>query len=97
MASLYLTDILRRNGIDPQEVKLLRHALNDSGFKDCYYKGMIKEYTQQQKRGFADGYKYWIIFISDKGTHCKFYECYKVIGSKPDALENMPAFFPHPE
>ncbi len=97
MASLYLTDILRRNEIDPQEVKLIRHAISDKGVRDCYYKGMIKEYTQQQDKGFSDGFKYWIVFISDKGTYCKFYACYKIMGSKPDTIENMPMNFPYPD
>ncbi len=97
MASLFLSDILRHNEIDPQEVKLIRHALSDEGFRDCYNKGMIKEYTQQQKSGFSNGYKYWIVFISDTGTYCKFFACYKVIGSTPDTIENMPVNFPHPE
>jgi hypothetical protein len=97
MASLFLSDILRRNQIDAQDVKLIRHALSHDGFKECYNKAMIKEYTQQQDQGFSDGFKYWIVFISDKGTHCKFYNCYKVIGSKPDTINNMPENFPHPE
>ncbi len=97
MSLLYLTDILLRNGIDPHEVKLIRHALSDDGFRDCYNKGMTKEYTQQQKKGFSDGFKYWIVFISDKGTHCRFFACYKILGSKPDTIENMPMNFLHPE
>lgn len=97
MASLYLTDILRRNEIDPEKVRLIRHALSDKSFRDCYNKGMIKEYTQQQDKGFSDGFKYWIVFISDKGTNCKFYACYKIMGSKPDTIENMPKNFPYPD
>jgi hypothetical protein len=97
VTSIYLSDILKRNGIDPNNVKLIRHALSDKGFRDCYNKGMIKEYTQQQDRGFSDGMEYWLVFISDKGTLSNFFACYRVLGSKPDTIDNVFENFPHPE
>ena len=33
MALLYLSDILKRNGFDPNRVKLIRHSLKDGDFK----------------------------------------------------------------
>ena len=33
MISLYLSDILKRAGLDIKKVKLIRHALSDKGLK----------------------------------------------------------------
>ena len=49
MAVLYFSDILRKVDIDPKKVKLIRHALTDSGFRDCYQQNMVLEYTRRQK------------------------------------------------
>lgn len=41
MQLLYLSDILRRAGLDITKVKLIRHALSDKGFYECYKAGMV--------------------------------------------------------
>ena len=41
MAILCFSDILQKAGLDPAKVKLIRHALTDKGFKECYDKGMV--------------------------------------------------------
>ena len=52
MSLLFLTDIINRIGIDPKEVKLIRHAYSHKLFKQYYEMGMIEEYTRHQKRDF---------------------------------------------
>lgn len=58
MAILYFSDVLNKVGLDPRKVKLICHALTDKGFRDCYDKNMILEYTRLQKRGFSKDYNY---------------------------------------
>ena len=96
MSLLYLSDILRRTGIELNKVKLIRHVLSDREFRKCYESGFVKEYTQIQKVGFSSNYEYWIVFISDKGTSCKLYACYKVNGWRPNTSELIPNDFPYP-
>ena len=97
MAILTFSDVLEKVGLDPIRVKLIRHALSDKGFKKCYDKDMVLEYTCQQKTGFSQNYDYWCIFISDKSTHAKFWGCYKVLGYIPDTPDAIPEGFPLPE
>ena len=97
MVSLYLSDILKRVGLDIKKVKLIRHALSDKGFKSCYDLGFIKEYTQIQNKGFARGFEYWITFISDKGTSAKLEGVYKVKSVSDVPISPQPEGFPLPE
>lgn len=97
MAILYFSDVLKKVGLDPSKVKLIRHALTDKGFRDCFEKNMVWEYTRQQKNGFSKGYDYWCVFISGKGTLAKLFACYKVGRCVPDTPDVMPQGFPHPE
>lgn len=97
MAILYFSDVLKKAGLDPAKVKLIRHALVHERFKSCYDKDMVLEYTRRQENGFSKGYDYWCVFISDKGTLAKLYACYKVGASVPDTPDVIPAGFPHPE
>lgn len=46
MAILNFSDVLKKVGLDPKEVKLIRHALSDKRFRECYKAGMVYEYTQ---------------------------------------------------
>ena len=84
MAILNFSDVLKNVGLDPKDVKLIRHALSDERFRECYKAGMAHEYTQHQKDGFSKGYSYWITFISDGGTYARLHSCYRVNGSVPD-------------
>lgn len=90
MNYLFLTDIIKRAGINPKEVKLIRHALSDKKCKKHYDEGKIKEYTQHQRKGFSDGYKYWMVFISDGGELARLEGFYKVLNEVPDIPENKP-------
>lgn len=36
MAIFYFSDVLRKVGLNPSKVKLIRHALTDRGFRECY-------------------------------------------------------------
>lgn len=90
MSLLYLTDIINRAGINPNEVKLIRHALSHKKFRTYYEEGKVKEYTQHQKKGFSKGYNYWMVFISDGGSLARFEGLYKVLDEVPDTEENKP-------
>ena len=83
MSLLYFTDILKKAGLDPAKVKLIRHSLSDKDFHDCYYAEpqMVWEYTRIQKPGFSKGYDYWCVFVSGKGTTARLFACYKVNGA----------------
>lgn len=89
MAILYFSDILRKVGLNPAKVKLIRHALTDKGFKACYDANKVYEYTCHQRAGFSQGYEYWVTFISDSGTLCKLHSCYKVEGAVADTPDMM--------
>lgn len=90
MAILYFSDILRKVGLDPSKVKLIRHAMADRGFQECYKANVVYEYTCHQKMGFSKGYDYWVTFISDHGTLCKLDSCYKVGTAVPDTPDMIP-------
>ena len=97
MAILTFTDILRKVNINPTKVKLLRHALTDKGFKACYERGMVFEYTCHQDTDFSKGYEYWAVFISDAGTLARFHALYRVGSSIPDTPDVVPANVPECE
>ena len=94
MALLNFSDVLQNAGIDPKTVKLIRHALSDEAFRECYEAGMTLPYTQHQKSGFSKDYAYWAVFISDGGTYAKFYACYRTAGSVPDTPDRCPEGLP---
>lgn len=97
MAILFFSDILQKVGIDPAKVKLIRHALTDKRFKECFDKHMVYEYTCHQKAGFGKGYDYWAVFISGAGTLAKFYGIYQVGPSASDLPNMVPQGLPECE
>lgn len=94
MAILNFSDVLKNVGLDPKDVKLIRHSLGDKAFKKCYDKNMVEEYTRVQSETFSNGYDYWCVFISDKSTTAKFFACYKVNGGVIDTQDTKPKGFP---
>ena len=92
---LLLQDIIKKAGINPSEVKLLRHK-SDIVY-DCKKKDMIKDFTAVQRTGFSNNYKYWMVFISGNGTTAIFDSFYEVHGSQPVSPDLMPKGFPVPE
>ena len=94
---LTFTDVLIKEGIDPKKVKLIRHALTDKNFKECYDCGMVYEYTCHQKADFSKGYEYWAVFISGAGTLAKFYAIYRVGELVPDTHNRIPKGLPKTE
>ena len=97
MAILCFVDILQKVGIEPHKVKLIRHSLTDKRFKACYDADMVYEYTCHQKNNFSDGYDYWAVFISGKGTLAKFYSLYRVNGKRIDNKRDVPKDLPEIE
>lgn len=63
MSSLYLTDIIKRVGLDPSRVKLIRHSFNEKAFRDSEANHMVREYTSLQKENFSKDADYWMIFL----------------------------------
>ncbi len=94
MAILNFSDVLKKVGLKPTKVRLIRHSLRDEEFKKCYDKNMIEEYTRVQDRAFSNGFKYWCVFISDKSTTAKFFACYEVSGGIIDTQDTKPKDFP---
>lgn len=94
MAILNFSDVLKKVGLDPQRVKLIRHSLADKEFKACYEKNMVWEYTRVQNNTFSNGYDYWCVFISAESTTAKFFACYKANGYVIDTPDVKPAGFP---
>ena len=97
MATLTFTDILRKAGLDPSKVKLIRHSLTDKVFKACYDASKVYDYTCHQKAGFSKGYDFWAVFISGSGTYAVFYALYKANGSIPETLEMVQERLPKEE
>ena len=95
MALVYLSDILKRAGLDLKRTKLIRHAKSDKEFNECYMNGLYMEYTCRQKTGFSDNYDHWVVFVSDKSTRAVLEGCYKVNGEKPDSADLIPDNFPN--
>ena len=94
MAILNFSDVLKKVGLDPNDVTLIRHALSDKCFGDCYKAGMVHEYTRHQDNRRLRGCSYWITFISDGGTYARLHSCYRVGGSVPDTPDVCPAGLP---
>lgn len=97
MISLMLSDILRRAGLNPDKVLLIRHSLNDKDVKKCCDAGKIGEYTQIQKANFAKDYTHWLLFVSGKSTSAKFIGCYAFQKTQPLDKANMSTNFPLPQ
>lgn len=58
MPILNFSDILEKVGLNPKDVKLIRHAMSDAHFRECFRAGKTLEYTQHQRKGFSKGYSY---------------------------------------
>ena len=97
MALINFSDILKKAGFDPGKVKLIRHSLTDSNFRNCYMAGKVFEYTCHQKRNFSKGYDYWATFISGSGTLARFHSIYRVGDSRPDTEDIIPEGIPDSE
>ena len=58
MAILNFSDVLKKVGLDPKRVKLIRHSLTDGEFRKCYEKNMVMEYTCVQSDSVTNGSDY---------------------------------------
>lgn len=94
---LYLNDMIKLNGYDPNDFILIRHSTSDKNFKECYKVKYIKEYTQLQKPDFAKNYQYWMVFISDDKTTARYFATYKAMGYRSVSRNDMPDGFPVPQ
>ena len=96
MSSLYLTDIIKRVGLDPSRVKLIRHSFNEKAFRDSEANHMVRKYTSLQKENFSKDADYWMIFLADQSTLARFLCCYKVNGCVKADPSMCPKGFTHP-
>ncbi len=94
MELLCFEDVLKKAGLNPQKVKLIRHSKGHENFKKCYDNNQIFEYTCCQTPDFSKNYDYWAVFISEVGTYARFFALYKVNGSVPDTPDLKPEGFP---
>ena len=96
---ILLSDLLKNNGIKPEDVVMIRHVLSREHCKQCYQNGFIKEYTQIQGKNktMLKNSKYWMVFIGTTGTNAKLYCVYKFKGFSPVSEHKMPTGFPCPE
>lgn len=97
MSMLCFSDVLRKNGLDPTQVKLIRHPMTNREFAAYYEHNMVFEYTRHQAAGFSKGYPYWAVFIGDKGSYAKFFAIYQVGDYVPDTPDVMPPGYLEPE
>lgn len=95
MTELYLSDLMKLGGIDPDEAVLIRHSVGDIAFAKCYENGSesIEQYTRLQAEHFSDGFKYWLVFIGEKGRGARFFGAYTVKGKHPARLIICPQVF----
>ena len=93
---LTLQDLLIINGIDPKDVLLIRHSLKHENFKKCYDNNCVHEYTQIQgdKPKLLSEHKYWMVFISGKGTQARFYRIYEYKTKMPITEHKPPKNYP---
>lgn len=94
---LSFSDVLRKVGLDPAKVKLIRHAMTDDYFRACYQANKVREYTCHQKANFSKGYDFWVVFISDSGTFAKLHSMYRAGDSVPDTKDMIPEGLPQCE
>ncbi len=96
MSLLYLSDILKKTGLELSKVLLIRHALSDKECKKFYDSGNIKEYTQIQKKKMfpsPERYEYWITFISNGGNSAVLDKCYHVKSYQEKSTNLVPKKF----
>lgn len=101
---LCFSDVLIRAGIDPKRTMLIRHALSSPEFEQCDKldqengnRELVLAYTRNQDDQLGDEIDYWAVFISDRGTACRFYGLYRVCGWVPDTPDLKPARYPNVE
>ncbi|MBP5606611.1 MAG: GIY-YIG nuclease family protein [Ruminiclostridium sp.] len=87
-----LQDLLTINGIDPKDVLLIRHSLNHENFRKCFDNNFVYEYTQIQPGNLKalSEHKYWMVFISGKGTQARLFKFYEYKGKMP-ITEHIPS------
>jgi len=91
MGSLYLLDIITKAGLEPKNIKLIRHSLNHKRFKASYETGYFEEYQKFQRENFFKGCDYILSFVSGPGTSAKFLGCFKVGSGQKAAVQHIPS------
>ena len=94
MSILCFSDILKKVGLDPSTVKLIRHPMASYIFNQCYKCDMVREYTAHQRTNFSKGYLYCAVFIGESGTYARLYSLYKVNGATADTPDTIPDGYP---
>lgn len=97
MSSLYLSDILKMVGLDPNKTKLVRHNINNPEFKYYMERGHFEDYQRLQTKKVFDKADYILSFLSSEGTSARFYGCYEVKGVRKADYSKLPILFPDDE
>lgn len=75
---LKLTDIMQNAGLNPKEVKLVRHPASNKDVAYCIEHHMLDWYQSEQHRDVFANCKYILTFLGMSGTTARFIGCYHV-------------------
>lgn len=96
---LMLSSIIKEYGLNPKDVKIVRHSYNKTDVRVCFKRDLIKEYQAIQKNRVFHNKTYILSFIGEEtGTTAKFLGLYKVIEELQGHHQSkMSEGYPYPE
>ena len=71
MAILNFSDVLKKVGLDPKRVKLIRHSLTDREFRKCYEKNMVMGIYLRPERQFYQRVRLLVCFCQRQEYNSK--------------------------
>lgn len=75
---MHLSAVLKDYGLNPKELKIVRHPLNKKDVKVIYNRGFIETYQSHQGKPVFDKIKYVVTFIGTVGNTARFIGVYEV-------------------
>ena len=96
---MMLSSIIMKYGLKPENVKLVRHPLNNNEARTCLNMGFIEAYQSIQTEPVFHGFSHVLVFMGErKGTTAVFLGLYKVNGeySNGPFTSRMPEGYPFP-
>ena len=97
---MMLASIIVKYGLNPEDVKLVRHPLNNKEARTCLNMGFIEAYQSIQTEPVFHGFSHVLVFLGErKGTTAVFFGLYKVNGEYCNGpfSSRMPNGYPFPE
>lgn len=94
-----LSTVFYRYGLNPRDIKIVRHSYNNQKCRHCYESGFLDAYQAIQSKPVFNYCSYIAAFMGEeKGTTAVFVGLYEVKGSFTRNLtERMPDNYPFPE